>query len=121
MLTLAHKKMEVYKLSLQITKIIYEITADFPKTEQYGLSSQLRRAAVSVLSNIAEGASRISEKEKVRFFEISRGSLVEVDTQLEIALSLNYCKVEKLEEFTPICHQVFAMISGLIKKHSKPA
>ena len=97
MLTLSHKKLEAYSLAFQLAKIIYEITEGFPKSEQYGLSSQLRRAAVSVLSNIAEGASRYSPKEKIRFFEISRASLVEVDTQLELSSALKYYSGEKSE------------------------
>lgn len=119
MLTLAHKNLEVYKKALQFTKLVYKITDGFPKSEQFGLSSQIRRAAVSVISNIAEGSSLTSDKEKSRFFEVSRGSLVEVDTQLEIAFLLHYCQKENLDELSPICHQIFAMITGLIKKSSK--
>ena len=120
MLTLSHKKLEVYQQALLFTKLVYKITERFPKAEQFGLSSQLRRATVSVLSNIAEGVSRSSDKEKIRFLEVSRSSLVEADTQLEIAFSLMYCNKEALEELSPICHQVFAMITGLIRKYNKP-
>ncbi len=70
MLTLSHKKLEVYQQALLFTKLVYKITEGFPKAEQFGLSSQLRRATVSVLSNIAEGVSRSSDKEKIRFLEV---------------------------------------------------
>lgn len=118
MLTLSHKNLEAYSLAFKLAKIIYEITEDFPKTEKYGLCSQIRRAAVSVLSNVAEGASRYSPKEKIRFFEISRASLVEVDTQLELSLALNYYSGKKSEELSTLCNQTFAVITGLIKKNA---
>ena len=93
---------------------IYKLTKDFPKTEIYGLVSQIRRAAVSIPSNIAEGSARSSAKERIRFYEISRSSLVEVDTQLEIAMRLNYCNKSNLKEISEQMNHLFASISNLI-------
>ena len=90
MLKLSHKNLDVYKISLLLVKEVYSISKTFPNEERFGLVSQLRRAVVSVSSNIAEGASRISSLEKKRFYEISRSSAVEIDTQFEIAVSLGY-------------------------------
>ena len=112
MINLSHKKLDVWKLSINVTAIIYEITLLFPKHELYGLTSQLRRASVSVPSNIAEGAARKSAKERCRFYEIARSSLVEIDTQLEIAKQLNYVtksnlnKVEDKLEHILLCSQI---------------
>ncbi len=85
MLTLSHKTLDVYKISLSLIRGIYKAAGFFPKEEQYILTSQIKRAAISVASNNAEGASRISRPEKKRFYEIVRSSLVEIDTQFEIA------------------------------------
>jgi four helix bundle protein len=74
MLNLSHKNLDVYNMALKLLKEVYTITKTFPKEELYVLVSQIRRAAISVCSNIAEGASRISKKEKKRFYEISRSS-----------------------------------------------
>lgn len=90
MLNLSHKGLIVYKISLEMIKDIYRATRAFPKEEQFVLISQVRRAAISVCSNIAEGASRISKKEKKRFYEIARSSAVEIDTHFEIAIILGY-------------------------------
>jgi four helix bundle protein len=80
MLNLSHKDLEVYKISLLLVKEIYKLTRSYPKEEQFVLVTQLRRAAISVCSNLAEGAARKSGREKKRFYEISRSSLVEIDT-----------------------------------------
>jgi len=114
MLNLSHKKLDVYKISLQLVKEVYFLTKSFPKEEQYALVNQLRRAATSVSSNIAEGAARSSKAEKKRFYEISRSSLVEIDTQIEIALMLNYLKDDDLAKIKSYTESVFRMISKMI-------
>jgi len=76
MLNLSHKKLDIWKFSLDLLLNIYKLTKNFPKEETFGLISQLRRASVSITSNIAEGLSRTSSLEKIRFLEISRSSLV---------------------------------------------
>ena len=114
MLDLSHKNLEVYKVALLLVKEIYNVTKLLPKEEIYGLVSQLRRASVSIASNLAEGAARKSTKEKMRFYEISRSSLVEVDTQIEICLLLEYMKHEKISEIAKYSESVFRMLSKMI-------
>lgn len=116
MIDLSHKKLDVWKLSIKVTAIIYEITSVFPKHERYGIISQLRRASVSIPSNIAEGAARRSAKERCRFYEIARSSLVEIDTQLEIARQLNYLSNTDLNKVEDKLEHIFAMLSNLMKK-----
>ncbi len=116
MIKLNHKKLDVWKLSLELTTKIYELTKLFPASEMYGLTSQLRRAAVSITSNIAEGAARSSKKERNRFYEMSRSSLVEVDTQLLIALKLNYVSEEDIHRLDELVNHLFAKLSNLISK-----
>lgn len=119
MLKLAHKKLDVWKKSLVLVAEVYKLTQSFPREEQFGLSSQLRRASVSVISNIAEGFARSSEIETKRFLEISRSSLVEVDTQIEITLKLNYLNEKDIIDLIESSNHIFAMLTNLIKKFSK--
>ena len=114
MLDLSHKNLEVYKIALLLVKEVYTVTKLLPKDEVYGLVSQLRRAAVSVSSNLAEGAARKSAKEKKRFYEISRSSLLEVDTQIEICMLLEYVKKENLVQLEKYSESVFRMHSKMI-------
>lgn len=92
-----HKDLEVWKESIDFITELYKITNDFPKTEMYGLTSQIRRAAISVPSNISEGFARKGNKEKIRFMYISLGSNSEVETQLIIARNLGYLNQEYFE------------------------
>ena len=115
MLNLSHKKLEVYSISMRMVKEVYRITALFPATELYGIVSQLRRASVSVISNLAEGASRKSSKEKRRFYEISRSSVVEIDTQLEISLMLSFLNKEDIMKLKEYNESIFRMLSSMIK------
>lgn len=80
-----HKKLDVWKEGVEFASAVYTITERFPKNEMYGLTSQMRRAVVSIPSNIAEGAARFSRKEFFQFLSIAGGSLSELDTQIEIA------------------------------------
>jgi len=115
MLDLSHKKMTVWVKSLELVKLIYELTDTFPKEEKYGMISQLRRASVSVASNISEGASRRTHKERTRFYEIARSSLVEVDTQIELSLKLNYLTKDDIMILNENANEVFAMLSAMVK------
>ena len=85
-----HKDLDVWKESMKLTKAIYSFTKTFPKEEIYGLVSQMRRTAVSIPSNIAEGAARESSKDFIRFLYISLGSLAELETQCFLAKDFNY-------------------------------
>ena len=85
-----HKDLEAWKESIKLVKLVYKLTNDFPNQELYGLTSQIRRAIISVPSNIAEGNARATAKETIRFIDIALGSLAELDTQLTIAQELNY-------------------------------
>ena len=119
MLDLAHKKLDVWKKSLEFVSSIYKLTQTFPREEQFGLTSQLRRASVSVISNIAEGFARTSKIETRRFLEIARSSLVEVDTQIEISITLKYLTEKDIKILTENSNHIFAMLTNLIKKFSK--
>jgi len=116
MLVLNHKKLEVWKMGMDLVTNIYLITKTFPKDELFGLTSQLRRAAVSVVSNIAEGSARKSNVERKRFYEISRASLVEIDSQMEISFRLEYINKENLDTVSSLINSVFALLSNLIVK-----
>ena len=116
MLHLSHKKLDVFVLTKKLIKELYRITKTFPADERYGLTSQLRRASVSVCSNIAEGSSRRTKPEKRRFFEVSRSSTVEIDTQIEIALLVEYLQKNEIVELEGYLERVFMMLTKLIDK-----
>lgn len=118
MLNLSHKNLDVYQIALKLVKEVYTATKQFPKEEQYVLVSQMKRAAISVSSNIAEGASRISKAEKKRFYEVSRSSLVELDTQFEIAKTLDYYKDGLQKELEQHIESTFRILSKLINNLS---
>jgi len=119
MLDLAYKNLDVWKKSLEFVSSIYTLTQTFPREEQFGLTSQLRRASVSVISNIAEGFARSSKIETRRFLEIARSSLVEVDTQIEISITLKYLTEKDINILKENSNHIFAMLTNLIKKFSK--
>ncbi len=85
-----HKDLDIWKFGIELVEEIYKITADFPKEEMFGLSSQMRRSVISIPSNISEGGARSSKKEFVRFLYISLGSLAELETQIIIAKRLGF-------------------------------
>lgn len=116
MLKLNHKKLDVWQLSIRFVSKIYKLTSTYPKEELFGLTSQTRRAASSIPANIAEGASRKSLTERKRFFEISRSSLVELDTHIEIANELDYLNKNILPELDKDLNELFAKLSNLIEK-----
>ena len=107
-----HKDLEAWKKSIELVTKVYSETKNFPQEEKYGLTNQIRRSAVSIPSNIAEGCARGSDKENVRFIDIALGSLAELETQLIIAENLNYIKHTSL--YNDI-NTVSAMIIGLKK------
>jgi len=108
-----HKDLDAWKKSLDLVEMVYEITKGFPQEELYGLTNQLQRAAVSIPSNIAEGAARGSKKEFIQFLHIALGSVSEVETQLVIAKRLGYLdNVDSIEEQI---QTVRKLILGLIR------
>jgi four helix bundle protein len=111
----AFDELVVWQKSVDLVAAIYTATAHFPREEIYGLTSQLRRAAVSVPSNIAEGQSRNSTRDFLNFLSIARGSLAEVQTQLIIAQRLNYLTDESLQPLLAQLTEVRKLLIGLIK------
>lgn len=107
------RNLEAYKEAKGLVKEVYRLLKKFPKEEQFALCDQLRRAAVSITSNIAEGSGRSSVKEKVHFLEISYASLMEVLSQMDIALDLEYITEEDFCDFEIMCDKVASLISGL--------
>ena len=107
--------MDAWKEGHKLVLLIYETTKDFPKEEIFGLTNQLRRAAVSITSNIAEGFSRQSAKEKVKFYFISLGSNLEVQNQLLITRDVGYLSREKFSELASQSIRVQKLLNGLIK------
>jgi len=110
----AHKRLNVWRESVKLSIDIYKITERFPKTEIYGLTSQMRRAAVSVPANIAEGAARRSSKEFIAYLYISGGSLSELDTLIEIACQLEYLKAEERTLLGRQIDSIGSKLGGLI-------
>jgi len=115
-----HKDLRVWHQSIELVTAIYMMTKSFPKEELFGLVSQIRRAAVSVPSNIAEGYARGTDREKLHFLRISSGSMSEVETQLLLSLKLGYIDQESYDELsetvTSVWKQLNALISSVKKK-----
>ena len=108
------KDLEVWKRSVAFTTELYKLTARFPETERYGLPSQIRRAAISVPANIAEGWGRGSTKEYVQFLSIARGSLMELETHLMIGCNLTYLTQDELSVASNAIEEIGKMLNGLI-------
>ena len=113
-LELAHTKIDIFNVAKAFVLDCYRQTKSFPPEEKFGITSQIRRAALSVHLNVAEGCSRKFEKERKWFYEVARGSIVEVDAALDIAVSLNYTSKEKLAELGSLMIRCFQMVSKLI-------
>ncbi|MFT4154844.1 four helix bundle protein [Parafilimonas sp.] len=111
-----HKTLEAWKQSFELVKDVYRITNVFPAEEKFGLVSQLRKAAVSVPTNIAEGAARKSKKEFIQFLYISEGSLSEIDTLLELSVALNFLSADLSASLFNSLENISKLIIGLIKK-----
>ncbi len=109
-----HKDLDVYKKSIELVKTVYALTAMYPKDEMFGLTSQMRRASVSIPSNIAEGAARQSDREFVQFLYISLGSLSELDTQIDISAELGFVNPQASVEIQSKILCIKQMLIGLI-------
>lgn len=112
---MTHKDLDVYKKSILFVKDIYEITKNYPKEEIFGIVSQMRRAAVSIPSNISEGSSRQTDKEFIQFLYISLGSLSELETQLELSQLLGLIDENALRDLNDNLLCIKQMLLGLIK------
>jgi four helix bundle protein len=117
LLMMNHKDLEVWKEAMDLVIAIYRFSDVFPDSEKYALAQQLRRAAVSVPSNIAEGCGRKGERETVRFLSIALGSLAEIETQVLIAERLNYVQHQK--ELSEKMIKVRQLLLGLIRSIEK--
>ena len=104
---------------MAVAKTVYDLTRHFPEEEKYGLVSQMRRAAVSIPCNIAEGAARQGKKEFRNFLSVAQGSLSELDTQLEVSLMLGYLRRREIEELWNQLMRVDKMLTSLIRSLSK--
>ncbi len=108
-----YKDLEVWKDARKLVKEIYQLTSDFPKSEVYGLTSQINRCAVSIPSNIAEGCARFSDKDTKKFIDIAIGSIAELDTQLILADDLGFA--EYSTNLSNLVNKVSALLQGLRK------
>jgi len=115
-LNLAHTRLDIFSISKQFVLECYRTTKGFPVEEKFGITQQIRRAALSVHLNIAEGCSRKSFPERKRFFEISRGSVIEIDTAYDIATELEYCSVTSIQSLGEKLIKTFKLLCGMIAK-----
>lgn len=111
-----YKDLLVWQKGIALVKQVYELTHSFPIEEKYGLAAQMRRAAVSVPSNIAEGQARHTTGEFVQFLSHAEGSIAELDTQLVLAIELGYCKNGKAESILQLISQLRKMLNSLRRK-----
>jgi four helix bundle protein len=111
-----HEQLEAWKFAMQSAKAVYDLTVGFPVEERYGLAQQMRRAAVSIPSNLAEGAGRNGAKEYLHFIGIARGSLAELETQLQLAVMLNFASQDHV--VFELIDRTGKLLTGLHKKLS---
>jgi four helix bundle protein len=117
----AFRDLIAWQKAMAFVTDVYRATESFPQREIYGLTNQVRRAAVSVASNIAEGKDRLSKKEFVQFLSQARGSLLEAQTQLEIARNLRFLRDDVFADLERQAQEVGRIINGLITKIRRPA
>ncbi len=111
-MTFRFEKLDVWHKAIEFAEIVYQLTKGFPADERFGLTNQMRRAAVSISSNIAEGIGRSTAKEKARFVEIAYGSLLEVVSQTHLARRLQMLTSDQFEQITSVADDVARMLSG---------
>lgn len=115
-LSLNHYKLDVYQSARQLRIECYKILSVIPDSERFNLTNQIRRASTSVVLNITEGCSRRSETERKRYFEIARGSVIELDSCFDIVIDCNYIKKEELVKIENLIKTTFILLSGMLKK-----
>jgi len=111
---LKHKTLNVYQAIRELVKETYKVSLLLPSQEKFNMVQQIRRAALSVKLNMAEGSTRKSDTERKIFLEISRGSVVEIDAAIETAVDLNYFTIEELQTLGKSLNKCFAMLSNMI-------
>ena len=111
---LNHKYLKVYGAIRELAKEVYSVSMKLPVEEKFNMVQQMRRAALSVKLNLAEGSTRKSPNERKRFYEVARGSVVEIDAVLETAVDLNYFKNDQLNAVAKLLNKCFAMLSNMI-------
>jgi four helix bundle protein len=112
-LNLNHKKLDVYNVASELLTECYKIASALPANERFSLVQQIIRAAVSVKLNISEGASRKSTAERKRFYEIARGSVIELDSAMEVVILLKYVDPNEMKEIDVLLNRCFAMLSRM--------
>ena len=113
-----YKDLQVWQKSMTLVTAIYKISKEFPKDEAYGLTSQMRRCAISIPSNMAEGYGRNSTNEYLYFLRIATGSLYELQTQMEISMNLYYLNRDEFDKLYELSREIERMLSSLIRKLS---
>ena len=116
----SYRDLLVWQKSMRLVTDLYFATESFPKSEMFGLTSQLKRAVISIPSNIAEGQGRDSQKEFLYHLSVSYGSLVEVETQIQIAVNLSFIENSKADKLFEQCGEVGRMLNGLTRSLRKP-
>jgi four helix bundle protein len=116
----SHKDLDAWRVAVELAVEVYEATKSFPKDEQYGMIVQMRRAANSIPSNIAEGAARQGDREFIQFLHVALGSASELDTQLEIAKRVNLTTRESLEDLQNRVARINQMLRGLVRSLKDP-
>jgi four helix bundle protein len=114
-----YKKLDAWKTSMELVKEIYIMTKSFPKEELYALTSQTKRAAVSVPCNIAEGSGRNYKKDTIQFLHIARGSIYELETLLNIAVMVEIISDKTFNDISPMIDKCMQLINGLIRYYEK--
>ena len=114
-----HKKLDVWKVSMQLSRTIYHLTAGYPSEERFELISRMRRAAVSIPSNLAEGAARTSNNEFRNFLSIARGSLSELDTQLNLSEQLGFITEQSRSELDRLMTRIDKMLYALYQSKKR--
>jgi four helix bundle protein len=118
----SYKELIVWQKSMNLARLVYEATKSFPKSETYGLISQLRRSTVSIPSNIAEGYARKSRKEYLQFYSIAYGSVLELETQVMLSKDFKYIETRHFDEIMSLIGEVSKMLHSLILKlNAKPS
>ena len=113
-----YRDLQVWQKSMTLVTEVYKISKGFPKDEAYGLTSQIRRCAISIPSNMAEGYGRNSTNEYIHFLRIATGSLYELQTQMEISMNLCYLNRDEFDKLYEVSREIERMLSSLIRKLS---